>query len=296
MLLASAEFRGRLKRLRLAAERLAAGRRRGQRTSRAIGGGLEFAGHRPYSPGDDTRYLDWNAHARLDQLVLKQFEAPGELTVVLGVDCAPTMRFGSPDKLDHAKTLAAAIGYLSLHAGDRCVLNPLPVGSDGKARSFQSVGQELPLLESLDRLSARDDPARILQWLGSIRELRGDLLVVLVTDFLNRKPMLEALRELGRMRAKTLVIHTVAPEEVHPELAGRTKVELVGSRTRNSVTLDIDAAVLEEYRREFEQFRFAIAAACRRARAGLVETLTAWEMEELVLGLVGSGVLRVKRS
>jgi len=295
MLLTTPEFRDRLKRLRLAAERLASGQRRGQRTSRSTGGGLEFSGHRAYSPGDDTRYLDWNALGRLDQLVLKQFEAPGELTVVIAPDCLPTMRFGDPDKFTHGLAVAAAIGYLSLHTGDRVVVHPFPGAPDLRPRTFGGTGQEMVMLESMERLKPRDDPAYVTPWLGTVRALRGDLLVVLVTDFLNRKPVLEALRELGRMRARVLVVHSVAPQEAHPELAGRTKIELVGAASRGSVTVDVTPAVLDEYRREFDHFRQAVSAACRRVRAGLVDSYSAWPLEDVVLGLVGAGVLRVKR-
>lgn len=299
MLLTTPEFRDRLKRLRLAAERLSSSRKRGARTSRAVGSGLEFTGHRAYSPGDDTRYLDWNALGRLDQLVLKQFEAPGELTVVIANDCATTMRFGDPDKFNHAAEVAAAIAYLSLHTGDRVVVSPFPGAPDLKSRNFSGSGNEIAMLASIARLRPRDDPAHVTPWLAAIRALQGDLLVVLLTDFLNRKPLLEALRELGRMRARCLVVHSVAPQEAHPEMSGRTRIGLLGAGSgtggRSTVTLDVTPAVLEEYRREFDNFRQAVAAACRRVRAGMVDAYSAWPMEDVVLSLVSAGVLRVKR-
>ena len=108
-MLASPEFRERLKRLRLAAERVGGSGERGARQSRSLGAGLEFAGHRPYSPGDDVRYLDWNALGRLDTLVLKQFEAPGELTVAVAPDTSATMRFGEPEKLAAALELETLV-------------------------------------------------------------------------------------------------------------------------------------------------------------------------------------------
>ena len=36
---------------------------------KARGSSAEFAEHRPYFPGDDVRRIDWNAYARLEELV-----------------------------------------------------------------------------------------------------------------------------------------------------------------------------------------------------------------------------------
>lgn len=295
-LLLDPEFRQQLKRLRLAAARLATSRRRGQRASRQPGAGLEFAGHRAYSPGDDIRFLDWNALGRLDQLVLKQFESPGELTVVLAPDCSLTMRFGEPDKFRHGLELAAAVGSLSLHAGDRVLVHPLSGSPEQAPRQLSGSVAEPALLETLSRLKPAADKVPLGTWLGAVRDLRGDVLVVLPTDFLDSKAVLATLSELAKLKARCIVLHVVAPQEVHPELTGRNRISLLGPSEQPQVTLEVDAATLEEYRREFEKFRQAMISACIRARAGLVGSLTSWGFESVVLALVSSGMLKVKRS
>src|SRR5690349_3755752 len=35
---------------------------------------VEFTEYRQYSPGDDTRYLDWKLYARSDRYYIKKFE------------------------------------------------------------------------------------------------------------------------------------------------------------------------------------------------------------------------------
>ena len=49
------------------------GRMKGERWSRRKGQSVEFADFRNYVPGDDLRFIDWNAYARLDRLFLKMF-------------------------------------------------------------------------------------------------------------------------------------------------------------------------------------------------------------------------------
>ncbi len=49
-----------LARLQLASPGAARGRQQGERRSKAVGSGVEFADHRPYNPGDDqTQASDW---------------------------------------------------------------------------------------------------------------------------------------------------------------------------------------------------------------------------------------------
>jgi hypothetical protein len=52
-----------------------------QRRTMQMGGGIEFADHREYTPGDDFRYLDWNLYARHDELLLKRFQEEEDLHV-----------------------------------------------------------------------------------------------------------------------------------------------------------------------------------------------------------------------
>ena len=84
-----------------------------------LGGGIEFADHREYTPGDDFRYLDWNVFARHDELLLKRFQEEEDLHVYLLLDCSRSMAFGDPPKFDYARQVAAALGYIALADLDR---------------------------------------------------------------------------------------------------------------------------------------------------------------------------------
>lgn len=293
MNLLSPEFRQRLKRLRLLCDRVVSGRSRGQRLSRALGHGIEFAGHRPYSPGDDTRYLDWNAAARLGQYVTKQFEAPGELTLVLAPDLAPSMHFGQPDKLDHAKTILAALGSVALHSSDRVVLAPMQ--RDARpVRVFAGVASETALLEALQALKPSTALEKPAAWMSSLRGLRGDAMAVIASDFLARDALLGAARELRRSHARVLAFHTIAPQEFNPALEGRTRLDFLDGGN-GAVRLNVTTGLLDEYRRELARWRAAISGACRRLGAAHFEAGTLEPMESLVVELVAAGIVRYGR-
>ncbi len=67
------EFLRSLERLSLVSRRAYAGLLKGEKKSTRRGTSIEFADYRDYVPGDDLRYLDWNAYGRLDKLLLKLF-------------------------------------------------------------------------------------------------------------------------------------------------------------------------------------------------------------------------------
>ncbi len=81
---------------------------------------VEFTEYRQYSPGDDTRYLDWRLFARSDRYYLKRFEDETNLRCHLLVDQSRSMNYGSLgySKSDYARTLAATLAWFLNGQGD----------------------------------------------------------------------------------------------------------------------------------------------------------------------------------
>src|ERR1700742_186760 len=81
---------------------------------------VEFTEYRQYSPGDDTRYLDWRLFARSDRYYLKRFEDETNLRCHLLVDQSRSMSYGSLDysKSAYARTLAATLAWFLHGQGD----------------------------------------------------------------------------------------------------------------------------------------------------------------------------------
>src|SRR5678815_3911420 len=81
---------------------------------------VEFTEYRPYTAGDDLRYLDWRVFARSDRYFIKKFEDETNLRCHLLADNSRSMAFGSLgfSKASYAATLAATIGYFLYLQGD----------------------------------------------------------------------------------------------------------------------------------------------------------------------------------
>ncbi len=122
-----ADFLKKLERLHLIAKRLDWAGLKGEHAASRKGYSLEFSDYRRYQRGDDLRYVDWNIYRRLDRLVLKVFTAEEEMNIYLLVDTSasmassgtPTASAPPPAKIDYAKRVAAALGYIGLKNLDR---------------------------------------------------------------------------------------------------------------------------------------------------------------------------------
>src|ERR1700742_3553689 len=81
---------------------------------------VEFTEYRQYTPGEDTRYLDWRLYARSDRYYIKKFEDETNLRCHLLVDQSRSMAYGSGGytKSEYARTMAATLAWFLNQQGD----------------------------------------------------------------------------------------------------------------------------------------------------------------------------------
>src|SRR4051812_9644203 len=183
MPLFDSDFLQKLEYLSLISRRVFRGQLLAQRRTMQLGGGIEFADHREYTPGDDFRYLDWNVYARHDELLLKRFQEEEDLHVYVLIDCSASMGFGTPPKFDFARRVAAALAYIALADLDRVaivafagdIVADLPL-TRGKARILSL----LKFLENLEPQGTVTDLARVVK--GFVRRTQRRGLALLVSD------------------------------------------------------------------------------------------------------------------
>ncbi len=84
------------------------------------GRGVEFAEVRPYQPGDDIRFIDWNVTARTGEMFTKSFTEERELVVNLLVDLSASQGLGrAQSKRDFTAEIGALLAYSAIANGDR---------------------------------------------------------------------------------------------------------------------------------------------------------------------------------
>lgn len=106
--------------LELLARTVVEGHRRGAHRSANSGSSIEFAHYRPYSQGDDPRYVDWKLYGRTDRLFLKQSQQDSNLRCMLLFDCSASMDYGSGavTKFQYARMMIASLAMLLTKQGD----------------------------------------------------------------------------------------------------------------------------------------------------------------------------------
>src|SRR6516164_4252908 len=106
--------------MELVARQVVEGFLTGRHRSPYHGFSVEYLDHRPYTPGDDLRSIDWKILARTDKYHVKLFEDETNLRAHILLDCSRSMAFRSKElsKLEYGCYLTAAISHLMLRQND----------------------------------------------------------------------------------------------------------------------------------------------------------------------------------
>jgi len=281
----------RLEQLTVVSRRMASGMMRGERRSRQRGQSTDFADYRNYVVGDDLRYLDWKIYARLEKLFIKLFLEEEDLRVNVLVDTSPSMATGSPEKLHYAKQVAAALGYVSLAKNDSVSAHGFSGGvtaSFGPKRGKVSARRYFDFLDKLvpdgqtDISAAMHDVAM---------RARGRGVVIVISDFMDFNGFEAGLRALFGRNFEVLVIHTLSPEELEPELAG--DVRLVDVEFGMQTDISVGRSLMEGYKKTVKVFCDGIREYTVNRGGNYVLTSTALPFDRLVLDvLCRKGMLR----
>lgn len=275
-------FLRRLERLGLQTQRALRGQPNGgEHPSRQLLPTTVMSDHRPYSAGDDYRYIDWNAYAHQDQPLIKLGEVEQQVAVHLLLDMSRSMAAGAGEKLRTGRQLAAALGYLALSHQDRLTVTPFGAAAGA---SFGPASGKGRLMELLRFLEAGERPGQtvlgtVLRGYARVNQ-RGGLLV-LISDLLTPEALDAGLALFAPPRWQVLVLHTLAPSDLDPGLLG--PAELEDAESGALLPLTVDDAALAIYRQNLAAWLERTAAACRRRGAVYARLPTDWPLERQVV-------------
>src|SRR4051812_30498030 len=186
---------------------------------------VEFADHRPYVPGDDLKYLDWQLFARTDNYYVKRFEEETNLRSYLVLDRSASMGFGTGvlTKWDYSCFLATCLAYLVLRQQDAAglVLFGARPGLAVPPRARRTQ------LRRLMRVMVENGPAGGTDVAGSLRAVVRNLkrrgLVVVLSDLIDApEATLKALRLIRSHRHDVIVFHVQDATELDFSFQGPT--------------------------------------------------------------------------
>jgi uncharacterized protein (DUF58 family) len=275
--------------LNLIARQLIQGRRQAMRASIRKGASIEFKDFREYTPGDDPRAVDWMAYARLGHLFVKLYRQEEELDLWLLLDRSGSMNFGTPNKFDHARRIAAAFAYIGMSNMDSASVTPF----DGELRPgrerMRGKGNIFQLMDFLAEMETaeRTDFQRSIQMF--ISRVRRPGLVVVISDFYGLEQARAALDRLRFIKHQVHVVQLVSPWERDPPLRG--ELRLVDSESRGHQDLTITDSMLKRYKKAFTDFSTDLRAYAMKYSVGYDQANTDVPFDEFVKKVLVHGRL-----
>jgi uncharacterized protein (DUF58 family) len=225
---------------------------------------VEFTEYRPYSPGDDPRYLDWRVLARSDRYFLKRYEDETNLRCHLLVDQSRSMDFGSTGwtKAGYAATLAATLAYFLNLQGDAVGLLSFADTVRDYLPPRHRPGHLRQLMALLEKPAAGQGTDLTAPLARAAELLRKRGLVILLSDFLAPLDRLDrALLELAAGGHEIVVFHLLDPAEVSFDFAAPAVFEDLESGR----TLQLDpVAARPGYQQRLEAHCGAVREVCQR--------------------------------
>jgi len=220
----------------LLAQTLVAGQQLGLHRSPHSGVSVEFAQYRPYTQGDDPRFVDWRRYGRTDRLHIKEFHEETNMRCTLLLDCSASMGYGTTalSKFRYAQILAASLAWLLTVQHDEVALAAYHESICAHIPFQRRTNQVRRLIAALEGLSPAGQTATgdALAWVGDVMTSRG--MVVLISDLLQPLPVVETqLRALRARRHDVLVFQIAdAAEETFPFTSDVTLRDAEGHEER----------------------------------------------------------------
>ena len=254
-LIFGAEYWAELERLRLVARRVYAAR---PWRPRKVGSGVEVSDKRPYSVGDEPRYIDWRYYARAKRLFTKLYEAERDIAYLVLIDTSASMEI----RWREALRLCHACVYLATCAGDRgCAVALRKDGVDILADCRTSPAARIAT-EPLQKLKP-EYAVNLPHTLSTALSLSANVhILLLITDLWDER-WRDVFRTLSLTRIRSVVV--VLHSGVDRGEVGEGELRLVEAETGERLLLATDQSVVSDYKKEYGRWCDEVEEVSRRS-------------------------------
>ena len=281
------EFLKKLEYLYIVSKKIFAGRIKAERRSTRRGVSVEFADYRNYTAGDDFRYIDWNAFARLDELLLKLYEEREDLHIYFLVDASRSMSYGEPQKLIYAKRVAAALAYIGLSNLDRVSITAFTDTDLSRLPTERGKGKIFTVLDFLDRIDGTGETNLQTAFHNFVHTTKRRGLVVLISDLFDPSGFTNGLNVLKFQKHDLFIIHIIDEREAEPTLLG--DYHLVDVETDQLRPVTVNESHIKRYKALFQKYCEDLDRYCVQREIGFIRTTTQLPFDELILRIFRMG-------
>ncbi|MCG8326431.1 MAG: DUF58 domain-containing protein [Chitinophagales bacterium] len=247
---------------------------------------VEFAEHRLYNQGEDTRNIDWKVYARTDRLFTKRFEEETNLRCQIVIDSSSSMYFPEAsnqsgsyiNKLRFSSLAAAALMNLLQRQRDAFGLSVFDEEVSVHTRCKSSTSHYRLLLTHLDKLINNPERNKATSAAQAIHQIADSIhkrsLVVIFSDMMeqtdNTEQLFAALQHLKHNKHEVVLFHVVdKAKEVNFEFENRPYL-FIDMETGDKVRLQSNQ-VKDYYVEQMAKFKEELKFKCLQYRIDFVE-------------------------
>jgi len=247
----------------------------GSWTALLKGRGMEFAGFRQYTYGDDASRIDWNATLRAKEVLVREFEEYKTVNVFFLLDVGESMLFTSTEKLkcEFAAQMLFNLATAIVDAGDSV---GYAMFSDRiVAKQFPGLGREVIYRMAQDlsdgqHYGGRSGFKKVMNLVNGLLHQRS--LIILISDFID---LPEGWERYVRMFSMQYDLIGVMVRDPHDSLLPALGFQVVVRDPSQDETLLVDlkqyAAAFREEAEKQEQY---VRSVFEKAKAGFIRVDT----------------------
>ena len=206
-----------LENLQLKAQFIVEGFMTGLHKSPFHGFSVEFSEHRSYTPGDETKNIDWKLWSKTDKYYIKRFEEETNLLCHIFLDSSQSMSFSSNNvtKFEYAQMLAAALSYLIIKQRDSLGLHVFDSKIRQTIRPKSTKNHLNTILSVMDKIKIghKTNISEIIHAGAEKIKKRG--FIILLSDlFDSSQKIINSLKHLRYYNHEVIVFHILDKQEI----------------------------------------------------------------------------------
>lgn len=247
---------------------------------------VEFAEHRLYNQGEDTKNIDWKVFARTDKMFTKRFEEETNLRCQIVLDVSSSMYFpevnkdtkGYINKLRFSALAAASLMHLLQKQRDAFGLSIFDEEVQQHSRCKTNMAHYRLMLTYLDQLINNPAPNRTTSAAKALHQIADSIhkrsLVVIFSDMFEQsadeEALFSALQHLKHNKHEVILFHVVdKSKELDFEFENRPYL-FIDMETGEQVRLQSNQ-VRDHYIQQMSRFIEQLRLKCMQYRIDFVE-------------------------
>ena len=236
----------------------------GDHKSPLSGFAVEFAGHREYVPGDDTKYIDWVAYYKHGRYYVKQYEAETNMKAYVLLDASASMNYGAgaTNKWQYAATLCATLSHLIIHKLDKAGFGMF----DSEVVQFVPASQSTLQVRKIDDMlgarkpESKTDLGRVLSEFAP-RLGKGGMVLVISDFFDEPDRILRGLQRFRYDKHDVVAFHVLHRDELTFPFEGNVRFD--GLEEPSDIRTDTQQ-IRASYQRALSKYLEALTKGCER--------------------------------